>query len=352
MATEKQVAANRANAQKSTGPKTEEGKAVSRGNAVTHGLTAKVVFANEIQDAREQRLDAFRPVFQPNDAHQEYQLGAYVDATLQFDNCRAKLTKKLLSLAEIAVEGDYDWHSQCQSEAIKIGKSLSRDPESVVSRLRKTPAGRHWLVQRWEILEMAIVSGDLSAWTEDLSNQALDLMGYPVQNRDIVLSKGNLFNEFESVASIINDSLTELKCLSNRVNAKEDLALRMSQAEGFPEVDDVNLTKLRRYTSNAYRWMKDALKLLNKPPVLKLPPYPKDKTKPTASQPVDETNPISESAIEPTGEVADAGNSPEVDGGEEVAAKQKGNARYRKHLQRLEREKARQADREASRDAG
>jgi hypothetical protein len=41
MATEKQIAANKLNAQKSTGPKTESGKATSAGNALKHGITAK-----------------------------------------------------------------------------------------------------------------------------------------------------------------------------------------------------------------------------------------------------------------------------------------------------------------------
>ena len=43
MATDKQIAANRANAQKSTGPRTEAGKAKSRFNATMHGLSAKHV---------------------------------------------------------------------------------------------------------------------------------------------------------------------------------------------------------------------------------------------------------------------------------------------------------------------
>ena len=43
MATEKQIAANRRNAQKSTGPRTPEGRAAVRLNGVTHGLTAETL---------------------------------------------------------------------------------------------------------------------------------------------------------------------------------------------------------------------------------------------------------------------------------------------------------------------
>jgi len=48
MATYKQRTANRANAQKSRGPKSEEGKSVARMNAYRHGLTGKtLVFGDE-----------------------------------------------------------------------------------------------------------------------------------------------------------------------------------------------------------------------------------------------------------------------------------------------------------------
>jgi hypothetical protein len=43
VATDKQIAANRLNAQKSTGPKTPAGRAAVRLNGVTHGLTAETL---------------------------------------------------------------------------------------------------------------------------------------------------------------------------------------------------------------------------------------------------------------------------------------------------------------------
>jgi hypothetical protein len=45
VATEKQIAANRANAQRSTGPKTARGKRASSRNAFRHGLSQPLPFA-------------------------------------------------------------------------------------------------------------------------------------------------------------------------------------------------------------------------------------------------------------------------------------------------------------------
>ncbi len=66
MATEAQVEANRANAQKSTGPRTPEGKATVAQNAVKHGLLARAMILQgedpqEFAEYREQMLNELYP---------------------------------------------------------------------------------------------------------------------------------------------------------------------------------------------------------------------------------------------------------------------------------------------------
>src|SRR5712691_6929285 len=66
MATEKQFEANRQNAQKSTGPKTPEGRAAVRLNGVKHGLTAEtIVLKGESQADFTNLLDSLEAEHDP-----------------------------------------------------------------------------------------------------------------------------------------------------------------------------------------------------------------------------------------------------------------------------------------------
>ncbi|HEY3840038.1 MAG TPA: hypothetical protein VGL72_25880 [Bryobacteraceae bacterium] len=69
MATEKQILANRRNGQMSTGPRTAEGKSVSRLNALRHGLTGQIdVRTPEEQAAHGQFCDAIIASLKPEGA--------------------------------------------------------------------------------------------------------------------------------------------------------------------------------------------------------------------------------------------------------------------------------------------
>jgi hypothetical protein len=73
MASERQIRANRLNAQKSTGPRTNAGKAASSKNALRHGLTAQQVVLEGEDVAMFQALrDRFLREFQPAGAMEEF----------------------------------------------------------------------------------------------------------------------------------------------------------------------------------------------------------------------------------------------------------------------------------------
>jgi hypothetical protein len=79
----KQLAANRANAALSTGPRTREGKAASSRNAVSHGLssTRLVVFEWESQEELDSLTAAFHARFLPLDQAETRLVNRLVDST-------------------------------------------------------------------------------------------------------------------------------------------------------------------------------------------------------------------------------------------------------------------------------
>ncbi len=76
MATEKQAEANRHNAEQSTGPKTEEGKAIAKLNAIKHGILSEAVLitkgdGQERKEAYLRLYDGLRDYFKPDGMMEE-----------------------------------------------------------------------------------------------------------------------------------------------------------------------------------------------------------------------------------------------------------------------------------------
>ena len=94
MATEKQIAANRANAKLSTGPKTTVGKMKSSRNAFRHGLSGSLPFNSAISA----KVDSIVHALVGENASEEERGAAVVFARAQLELLRIRSTR--IGLAE------------------------------------------------------------------------------------------------------------------------------------------------------------------------------------------------------------------------------------------------------------
>jgi hypothetical protein len=107
MATEKQIAANRLNAQKSTGPRTPEGRAAVRLNGVTHGLTAEtLILKGESEDDFKALFESLEAEYQPETPTEETLVADLAMATWRrrrlYNMEAGCYNKRLKDLAKIA----------------------------------------------------------------------------------------------------------------------------------------------------------------------------------------------------------------------------------------------------------
>jgi hypothetical protein len=99
MASEKQIAANRANAQKSTGPKTAAGRLKSSRNAFRHGLSLPL----RLDIATSEKADAIARLLTPDQADEEQLTAAAEVAQAQLELLRIRAVRaELMSPVELA----------------------------------------------------------------------------------------------------------------------------------------------------------------------------------------------------------------------------------------------------------
>ena len=102
MATDRQIEANRNNAQHSTGPRTTEGKQRSAQNAVTHGLSSKhCIIPGEDPADYDELLLAYCNVFGPSDPYKHTLIRQMADAEWRLRRSFQHAFKLLLEFQEL-----------------------------------------------------------------------------------------------------------------------------------------------------------------------------------------------------------------------------------------------------------
>ncbi|MBX6313355.1 MAG: hypothetical protein IRY99_10640, partial [Isosphaeraceae bacterium] len=170
---EARLNANRANAQKPTGPKTEAGKIRARRNALKHGMSGLGLCLLPEDEARlKDRLVGWLEELRPQGEVQDYLILQAVTASIQLDRCHRA---QAAALAERLRTAERDWDERYAAEVAALAARLMDDPVTVSRQLRRTAAGCRWLRQRWEPLAAALQV--LGQWDEEQIALAQALLG-------------------------------------------------------------------------------------------------------------------------------------------------------------------------------
>jgi hypothetical protein len=128
---------NRANAQHSTGPKTEAGKKQSSLNALRHGLTGQiVVMPTEDLQAYQSHLKSFTDELNPSGAIEAHLVQALADTSWRLNRVAALETNLLTSVASLESQ------SKALSNLSLHSQRLSRQFERTVAQLRELQKSR------------------------------------------------------------------------------------------------------------------------------------------------------------------------------------------------------------------
>ena len=289
-------AANRRNAQHSTGPRTEAGKEASSRNAVRHGLTAErpVDAAEACEHAA--RVAAFRDLFGPGDDWQSWLVEQLAGATLRLTRIgRAEVELR----ADAAWRAEHLWDEDRHLEVERVGATLARQPARAVATLRRTPHGCDWLLARWEALAGA------ADWTPAQAELARDLLATPPEFRPdpagaAVDAEGRAAGTVPSPAGLARAKVAELQAHRAVVAAADESARALVRA-GLADAPTRDLANLRRYERAALRrldWVQDQMDRAGlRPRAQSLAP------RPTAATPTAAPAPARPPGTPPTGRV-------------------------------------------------
>jgi hypothetical protein len=145
--------ANRRNARLSTGPKTPEGKAASRKNAVSHGFRCEVVEPEDQLPLIEARAERWIDQFEPDDDLQAWHVRRAAAISVRLDLC---LEAEIDARKAGAKRAARRFETAERAKIRRLAGQIDQDPIGVVTTLESSGYGLDWLTA-----ELRGMAGDL-----------------------------------------------------------------------------------------------------------------------------------------------------------------------------------------------
>ena len=277
MATERQIAANRRNSALSTGPKTPEGKARSRANAVAHGMAgASPEVAASASPGFLDRREKWGAEYRPVGEAAAWALDKAVAASLRIDSCE----RAMLNVVDAhRRRAELAWDQDRAFEAAATFGRLGQDPLLAARQLETSLAGVDLLIDAWRALAAPLRRG--VDWSEAEASRALDLLGVAAEGRAwdspidlpgagdaVAFRRALAFDEVERLEALRDSAMVPLDDLDREIAMAGDAALLDRPAR-----------LVRRYEREAWRQYRESIRALDHPdpappPVAAPPPPP------------------------------------------------------------------------------
>ena len=169
------LAANRANALKSTGPKTPEGKARSRRNGLKHGLTgAGIALPDEDQAEVDRRFAAYEAELAPTTELGHDLMLRAATLTVRLERCHRNEAARLALAVDSAARA-YDLARQV--EVRQLLETIDSEPGINAWRLQQSPEGVALTIEAWHDLAQDLADPARRAWGVAHNERAENLMG-------------------------------------------------------------------------------------------------------------------------------------------------------------------------------
>jgi len=233
------IAANRSNAQKSTGPRTAAGKSRARLNALKHGVTAQIpVLPGEDPALFFARVDDYKAGLQPRSPFENDMVERMALMSWQFDRAARVEVARLAIQVETAavaaaqraeqeadalgerlffdrggplpnqVKRDYDYYLPWTSWS-----GIADDPDSphrLVKQLECTGAGVRFLLDRWAELRTRIEAGQ--CWQSPEKLKAVRLLGRQPQDAADVVEVTEVYLACHALRPDHKHAFFEVRC--------------------------------------------------------------------------------------------------------------------------------------------